>query len=178
MEQLQEISDILYDIKDNIQDNQYKVLIEKVGEVYKFIKENSGCKCGENSFCSNYQQCANFIQFSNKFPVLKLLFQQQQINLLNEPRIGVIDEDINTNLELMVKLSGVMNDNRSKIVVIICMINYVVGNYQFVLNNPNFRVAFLEKVKLLVYGRMGRDVIRTMNPRNIGKIWLKIFSES
>lgn len=75
------MSDILYDIKEKITDNDYMNVMNKLSKIrekyQEDIKEKNICKCvpGETNFCTssihNFMTCKNIHHTLNKFPILR-----------------------------------------------------------------------------------------------------------
>ena len=101
-----EFSDIVYDIKDKLTDNEYLTVMNKLGELKTNIddivkvKEKDVCMCGvdSNDFCiSSIQRfitCGNLQHTLEQLPILRNLII---IHALPLPTIDHIDEIIDIN---------------------------------------------------------------------------------
>ncbi len=80
-----ELSDILYQIKEKITDNEYMVSMNKLNDIHKIHNNfvNNQCKCIVNNgndcdtFCCNgldgFIRCKNLLATLNKYPILRNL---------------------------------------------------------------------------------------------------------
>lgn len=171
-----EMSDIIYEIKEKINDNEYMNVMDKLGNIRKKynedIKENKICKCivGETNFCTpnieSFMICKNIRHTLNKFPTLRnqlILYSLHPIQEYNHNQLFKSDlqlEPINLYKiynenehkeyveynKLLLNLAPNIYGKIQKIFISITIYDYIFKNFGFLLKHFKFTTTVYNKL--------------------------------
>jgi len=175
-----EMSDVIYEIKEKITDNEYMNVMDKLGKIrIKYIedmKQDGICKCivGETNFCTSSIEsfiiCKNIRHALNKYPILRnqlLLYSLYPINEYNHNQLFKSDLQLEPidlykifneneqkvyveNTKLLLLLSGNIYGEIEKIFISIAIYDYIFKNFGFLLQHFKFMTAIYNKLDELI----------------------------
>lgn len=86
------------------------------------------------------RECVNMNILCEKFPLLKNLYERQNIPFVTTPVIGEYNkEEFTSNCRILLNMMGKLQGEKNKSIAIFTIFSYIFENFQMVIDSPEFR---------------------------------------
>ncbi len=86
------------------------------------------------------RECVNMNILCEKFPLLKNLYEQQNIPFVTTPVFGEYNkEEFTANCRILLNMMGKLQGEKNKSIAIFTIFSYIFENFQMVIDSPEFR---------------------------------------
>lgn len=171
---MDEISRIIEDNKDNISNYDYLLLLNKIKNLYDFMNIfNHRCKCNENEICNftNIRKCKNFNKMYENIPLFKLCFEN-----VKTIEIQKIKQNSNMDRQMfyylltnLVKLIGDPMVKRNEYIYLeLSIIDFIFRNFNQIENNSEILSFLKSKIENL---KIPKTIEKKYKLENICQIW-------
>jgi len=187
----QESIETLYEIKDNITDEEFDILngglrylrneLKKLDKPRDFLEElrthkkkidtkrkRKGCHCSEDDLCltksrSDLKKCRNFNKFLELNPVIGVLYGKE-MRMFLEPvlMIGQDLEPIRKNLMNIIH-QVVFSDNEMRLIMVVALCDYMLKNIYLMIEDNNVAKSVNQIIEQYFYYDNIREFFDKLN---------------
>ena len=112
--------------------------------------------------------------FAEKFPLIKNIFERQNINYSYEPKLEVEREICYNCIQTFLTLANLMVGTRNRTIVVLAFISYNVDIYLFVKKYKNYNIEVLSKLQELINNPIYFNIVNEFNIDY--DCWIKLFT--